>query len=132
MFKVVLDTNVYVSSVFWKGSPHRIIDRALDKQIKVFISVDILQELEKVLRRDFEEDEAFIHRQINLILYYAEVVEVHEKVDVVKEDPDDNKILECAKAARVDFVITSDNHLLKLNNFENIPIITPQKFMEML
>lgn len=58
------------------------------------------------------------------------MVEPSEKLSIVKDDSDDNKILECAKTGKVDFIVSNDNHLLKLKNFENIPIITPQEFIK--
>ena len=63
------------------------------------------------------------------IVSLATIVKPGEKIDMVKEDPDDNIVLECAKAGKVDFIITQDNHLLKLKIFENMPIITPEEFL---
>ena len=94
MLKVVLDTNIFVSSIFWRGNPHKVVRLALDKRIRVVTSVEILQELEKVLRRDFEQPDEMVHRQISLILEYATVIKTTVKIDVVKADPEDNKILE--------------------------------------
>ena len=65
MIKAVFDTNIFVSSIFWeKGNPHRAVEFALEKKVRVFTSVEILQELERVLRRDFEEPDEMIQRQI--------------------------------------------------------------------
>jgi len=50
--RVVLDTNIYISSVFWLGRPHQIVELAIDRKIQVFISPQILKELERVLKRD--------------------------------------------------------------------------------
>lgn len=64
MVKAVLDTNILVSSIFWeKGNPHKVVELALDKKIEVFTSTEILQELEKVLKRDFDEPDEMIQRQ---------------------------------------------------------------------
>lgn len=133
MTKVVLDTNIFVSSIFWdKGNPHKIIEMALDKKIHVFTSLKILQELEKVLKRDFEEPYDFIQRQINLILEYATVVDSNVNLDVVKNDPDDNKIVECAVACEVDYIITGDKHLLDITNYGRIKIVKPSNFIEIM
>lgn len=70
MIKVVLDTNIFISSIFWKGSPHRVVEKAVDGKINVFTSIEILQELDKVLRRDFEEPDEMVYRQISLIREY--------------------------------------------------------------
>lgn len=131
-FKVVLDTNIFVSSTFWQGDPHKIIKLAIDKIIEIYISPEILNELEKVLKRDFKEDKEFIDRQTALILEYGNLVRPINKLNIVKEDPDDNKIIECAFTAKADFIITNDNHLLKLKEALEIKIIKPKEFLELL
>lgn len=132
MIKVVLDTNIFVSSIFWRGNPYKIVEKALDKKIKVYISIEIIKELEKILKRDFEVPEEYIERQINLILEYSEIVEINIKTDVVKEDTEDNKIIECAVSTNADYIITGDNHLLKLKEYKGIKILSPAKFLNLL
>ena len=130
--KVVLDTNIFISSIFWSGNPHKIIEFALDQQIEVYTSLEILAELEKVLRNDFEEDLEFIERQITLILEYSKVIQVHARVDVVKDDPDDNKIISCALAACADYIVSGDHHLFDLKEIFGIKILKPKEFLELL
>lgn len=133
MTKVVLDTNVFVSSIFWeKGAPHKVVELALEKKIFVFTSVEILRELEKVLRRDFKEPDELIHRQISLIFEYANVVLSTVKVDVVKDDPEDNKIIECAVSCGAGYIITGDKHLLNIGSYKGIKIVTPRKLIEVM
>ncbi len=133
MHKVVLDTNIFVSSIFWdKGNPHKVVALALDKKIKVFTSVEIIKELEKVLRRDFEEPDELIHRQISLVLAYAELVSVSSKINAVKDDPDDNKIIECAVSCSADFVVSGDPHLLNLKEYQGIKILSPREFIDLM
>ncbi|MDO8537686.1 MAG: putative toxin-antitoxin system toxin component, PIN family [archaeon] len=131
MIKVVLDTNIFVSSIFWgKGNPKKIIDLALDQKFRVFVSLDILEELKKVLERDFEEPEEKIQAQLNLIMSFAELIQAKQEIDVIKSDPDDNKILDCAFAIRADFIVSGDNHLLELKEFKEIRIVSPKEFLE--
>ena len=93
MIKAVFDTNIFVSSIFWeKGNPHKAVEFALEKNVKTFTSVEILRELEHVLRRDFDEPDEMIQRQIGLIVEYSDIVVVNRKADAVKSDPEDNKI----------------------------------------
>lgn len=133
MHRAVLDTNIYVSSVFWEmGNPHKIIEKAIEGKTEIFISNEILKEIEKVLKRDFEESEDFIQEQINLIKGYSEIVEGTEKVDVVKDDPDDNIIIECAMTANAEFIVSGDRHLLNLKEYAGIKIITPKEFIDIL
>ncbi len=132
MIKVVLDTNIFISSIFWdKGKSHGIVGMALDKRIAVFTSFEILEELERVLRRDFEEPDEMVHRQVSLILDYATVVKPNLKLQVVDKDPDDNKIIECAASCHVDYIITGDKHLLDLKEYNGIRIVTASQFIEL-
>lgn len=130
--KAVLDTNILVSSVFWMGNPHRIVELAIEGKIRACTSPEILAELEKVLKRDFLEDHDFIDSQIALILEYAEVVMPVRRIQAVKDDPEDDKILECAVAAGAEYIVTGDPHLLDLGNFEGTKIVKPADFLKLI
>ena len=133
MLKVVLDANIYISSIFWElGNPHKIIKKALDKKIQAFITLEILQDVEKVMRRDFNEPEEMIKRQISLILTYAEIVAPKDVGNAVKEDSDDDMILRCSKSINADYIVSGDRHLLKLKKFQNTKIVLPKEFMDIL
>ena len=130
--RVVLDTNIYISSVFWLGKPHQIVGLAIDRKIEVFASPQILEELESVLKRDFLEDHEFIESQIALILEYAKIVKPLNTIQAVKDDPDDNKIIECAMTAKANYIVTGDLHLLNLKEFNRIKILKADEFLRLL
>lgn len=133
MHTVVLDTNIFISSIFWRdGNPHKIVASALEKKFQVFTSFDILEELERVLIRDFEEDSNRIIKQITLIVTYAYIVIPAIHIPIIDEDPDDNKILECAVACDADFIVTGDNHLLKLKQYQRTQIVNPTDFLRII
>ena len=133
MIKAVFDTNIFVSSIFWeKGNPHRAVEFELEKKVRVFTSVEILQELERVLRRDFEEPDEMIQRQIGLIVEYSDIVAVNRKVDAVKSDPEDNKILACAVSCDADYIVSGDRHLLELKEYESVKIVTAKQFVDIV
>lgn len=71
-------------------------------------------------------------RSIQKIVSLAKIVIPIRKIHVVHDDPDDNKILECAIAGNVDYLVTQDRHLLKLKEFEGINILTPHDFLKLL
>jgi len=132
--KVVADTNVLISATFWFGSSNKIIELAEKKEIELVLSKEIIKEYSEVLK--YEEIQEKIKNKnlemkhsIQKIISISTIVEAEENINIVKEDPDDNKVLECAKAGNVDFIITNDNHLLKLEEFEGIKIITPNYFL---
>ena len=131
-YTVVLDTNIYVSATFWSGKPYLVVQKAVEQEIIVFTSHDIVTELKKVLARDFNLQKEDIKEAVDAVLLFTHLIEPKEKVSVIKEDPDDNKILECALACRADFIVTQDNHLLKLKEFQGIKILTAKEFLDLV
>jgi len=128
--KVVLDTNVYISAIFWKGAPYRIVSKATKNEFAVFISQAIIKELANVLARDFERNEEEISTIINPLKLFVRFVETKSKINVIKDDPADDRILECAIDSNSQYIVTRDNHLLKLRNYKGIKIVTPIEFLK--
>ncbi len=132
--KITVDTNVLISATFWYGSSNEIIERVEKKEIELVLSKEIIEEFVRVL--DYKELQEKIKnknlemkRTVVKLVSIVKMVEPNEKLSIVKDDQDDNKILECAKTGNVDFIVSNDNHLLKLKIFENIPIVTSQEFL---
>ena len=99
--------------------------------IRLAVSDAILGELASVLRRrKFGWPEIEIAGALNQISRFAEHVEPWRKIDTVKEDPSDNRILECAATARSEYLVTGDNHLLALAKFGKIQIVKLADFLE--
>ena len=133
VLKIVFDTNIFVSSIFLgHGNPHKLVELAIEGKIKAFTSAEILDELMEVLIRDFKETEESVFMYLAFVLKYAEVVETAEKVDVVKEDADDNKIIECAIACKADYIVTGDKHLLRLEEYKKARIITAAELIRVV
>ena len=133
--KITSDTNTIISATFWSGSSDKIISQAEVKEIELVLSNDIIKEYGEVLNykeiQDKIKDKKLeMKRTVGKIISISTMVIPKEKVNIIKDDPDDNAILECAKAGNVDFIISNDKHLLKLKKFENIPILTPDEFVE--
>lgn len=133
--KITLDTNVLISATFWHGTSEEIIAKAENKEIELILSKDIIQEFTEVLQykemKDKIRDKNLdFNRPVEKIINIATIVEPSMKLDHVKDDPDDNIILECAKEGKVDYIISKDKHLLKLKEFEGIPIIEPEEFIQ--
>ncbi|MFH1409126.1 MAG: putative toxin-antitoxin system toxin component, PIN family [Nanoarchaeota archaeon] len=125
----VLDTNIFISSLFWFGPPHTIIEKALDRKMDIFVSIDILREIETVLKNKFGIAEDMIQRYINLIMSYALIVTPVHIGNIVKDDSKDNMILECAVACDADVIISGDHHLLDLKECNRIKIIAAKDFL---
>jgi len=86
-------------------------------------SPDVLEEIERVLRNKFEVPEDKIGEFLEEILIFAEVVFPVKKVNIIKEDPSDNMILETAENGNDDIIVSWDKHLLNLSKFGSVPII---------
>ncbi|MBI3412876.1 MAG: putative toxin-antitoxin system toxin component, PIN family [Candidatus Aenigmarchaeota archaeon] len=135
--KVVLDTNVWLSAVFWHGKPEAVVKLAEAGSIRVLVSKQILEEIVNILHREEKKFGKFLNDYDNSIeslvrymLSIAELVDVNKAVKFVLEDPADDKILECAASVKADYIVSGDNHLLKLGSFEGVEIVTPKRFLE--
>jgi putative PIN family toxin of toxin-antitoxin system len=121
--KVVLDTNVLISAIMFGGKSREILEMGISGKIKIFLSQDILKEMSGVLvGRKFRAPVAFVQQTIQELSEIAELVIVREKINAVKNDPDDNFILECAVSAKADYIVSGDSDLLSLGHFRKIKI----------
>ena len=133
MIKLVLDTNVFVSGIFWTGSSNKVIFSWKEGKFVLVTSLEIISEVIKVLK-DFKIrlPENMIKEWIDLITRNSVIVEPKEKINIIKDDPKDDIFIETAVAGNVDFIISQDNHLLKLKEFRKIKIITPEAFNKII
>lgn len=130
--RITVDTNFLISATQWDYSvAHKLLKKFIESNTKLFTTKGILDEFSEVLERDFRYNKDEINDNIEKILFFVELVESSQKVDVVKEDPDDNKIIECALSSSSDFILTYDNHLLKLGNYGSIKIIKPEEAIKL-
>ena len=133
MLRVVLDTNVLVSAVISNGKPRELLRKGIDNQFSIVTSDSILKELATMLRRPkFKTSEDEIHRIILAIIGSSEVTNVKSKFEAVKEDPKDDMVVNTAYDGRADIIVTGDKHLLEMENFRGIKIITIENMLELL
>lgn len=127
--KVVLDTNVFISGIFWVGESNKVIMDWKEGKFTLVTSLQTISEIVKVLS-DFKikMPEEMIKEWVDLIIRNSIVVEPKEKIVVVKDDSKDNIFIETAVAGNVGYLVSQDNHLLKLKEFRGIRIITPEEF----
>ncbi len=134
--KVVLDTNVLISATFWNGDSSKIMEKIEKKELDLVTSKEIIEEYIKVLeykeiQEKIKNKNLEMKRTIEKIISISIVVEPQKTFEVVKEDPGDNKFLDCAFEGNVDFIISQDKHLLKLKIFSGIQIFTPIEFLKL-
>lgn len=128
--KLVLDTNVLISATLWDNSvSHKLLIKLIENNVELFTTLEILNEYKKAVMRDFQYNEEEVDKIIEKLLSFMKLIETSGKIEIVKEDPDDNKILECAKDSYSKYILSYDNHLLKIKEFESIKILKPDDFI---
>src|SRR3989344_4147531 len=96
--KVTVDTNFLISSTQWDYSvAHKLLKKFILSDAEIFTTQDILDETAEVLERDFEYSTNEAKNIIGKILLFAKLIETNQKINVIKEDPDDNKIIKILK-----------------------------------
>ena len=131
--KVVLDTNIFISGIHWSGSSEKILYAWFDNRFEFVCSESIIEEITETLmnfRIPLSMNDLL--KWIIIISERAVIVKPSEKLDIVKEDPDDNKFFEAAIAGNAQYIISQDKHLLRIKEFRRVKIITPEKFLKIL
>jgi putative PIN family toxin of toxin-antitoxin system len=128
---VTADTNIYVSSLVFGGVPRQFIRAAEDGQFQLAISEPLIAEFREVLRRRFKLPEEDIADALAQLATYTELVHPTQTLDAVPDDPDDNRVLECAVAANSGYIVTGDNDLLQLGSYGGIRIVKVADFLRL-
>jgi putative PIN family toxin of toxin-antitoxin system len=128
--RVVLDTNVLISAIVFGGIPRKILETVYRGELSSYFSAAIIDELKAVLERPKFGFPSEILQTILSELYNIGIfITPKSRVDLLTEDPDDNRILECAVEADATFLITGDSHLLNLERYNNISIMSPAEYL---
>jgi putative PIN family toxin of toxin-antitoxin system len=129
--KVVLDTNVFVSGVFFNGPPYEILKAWHDRKVILVFSPEILDEYrrtgEKMSRRYEGVD---LDPFLALVVLNGKVFTSAVLAEAVCEDPEDDKFFACAIASNCPMIISGDKHLLKASGYRDIEVLTPRAFLE--
>ncbi|MBI3032041.1 putative toxin-antitoxin system toxin component, PIN family [Candidatus Woesearchaeota archaeon] len=135
MIRVVLDTNIFISGIFWEGNySSQIIDAWRNGKILMVSSTEIVEELVETLK-DFKikMSDKMIQEWQKMIIENAVIVVPTETLDIVKNDPKDNKFFEAALAGNAAYIISQDKkHILSIAEFQGIKTIHPQEFVKLL
>lgn len=128
--RLVLDTNILLSGLLFGGPPGEILRLGLKRSVDLFISIPLQQEFERVLLYKFPHAYLGVKDSWEILQYMMHLVTPSETIHAVAEDPDDNRVLECAVCAHAHAIISGDRHLLTLKNFRDIPILRAAEFLE--
>ena len=135
MLKAVIDTNQFVSSLISKQGPSaQLIDRWREQRFILVTSPEIIAEIQRVLEyphisKKYKLSKSDAQSLLTLIEHEAVVIPKLPAVHVIKDDPDDDKFLACAFAARAEYIVSGDQHLLSLGSYKSISIVTVKEFL---
>jgi putative PIN family toxin of toxin-antitoxin system len=131
VIKVVVDTNVFVSS-FFGGNPRKIVDLWKSAQLTLCLSKPIIDEYVEILQRIGLKNKRELRELLSLFahgfhsIFTAKTPALH----LVEEDPDDDKFIECAVSLNADFIVSGDKALLAIQDYMGIRIVTPKEFLD--
>lgn len=129
--RVIVDTNVFVSGIYFSGPPYQILDAWRSGKIKLVISDTIFEEYKRIGRKlesyfpaiDFEPF-------LSLVLDESDIVIDRGLEEQICSDPDDDKFISCALESGCKIIVTGDKQLKKLSGHEEIEIISPRIFVD--
>ncbi len=129
--KVVMDTNVFVSGVFFSGPPYRILNAWQSGKFELAVSQEILDEYRRVGEVLAEEHPTIdLNPILNFVIEHAKVYQSVKLKEPVCEDPDDDKFIACALASGCGVIISGDKHLLKVSGYQGIEVLKPREFID--
>jgi putative PIN family toxin of toxin-antitoxin system len=127
--RVTLDSNVYLSALVFDRRPMQLLDMAANSEIDLAISDAIIGEIKSHLLDKFDWSPDRVEAALQDIRTLATHVSPIERMEVIKADPSDDRILECAVAAGSNVIISGDKHLLALGSFRGIEIMNVSDFL---
>lgn len=135
MIKVVLDTNVVISGTFWTGKSFKILEMATGGDITMVISKPIIEEYDREIHSDEIVEKTDLNdkarrRAVHRIIQSSVVVEPSRHFEIVEDDPDDDKFIDCAVEGKADYIVSQDKHLFVLEEIKGIQILKPGEFLD--
>ncbi len=130
--RVVVDTNVIASAIFFGGKPQSIINLIMNGRIDAFVTKEILEEYTDTinyLKNKYPGKKSRI--PLIEIEEKCNVIESHSSIHICR-DPDDNKFIECAQDSACYYIVSGDKDLLSIRNYNGIKILTVTKFLELI
>jgi putative PIN family toxin of toxin-antitoxin system len=128
--RAVIDTNVLLSGLLWRGAPHTLIAQVRAGALSLISSPALLAELEEVIRRPkfrtiLTRSRTEPQSMLSELRRLAEIVDPPQLSTPVSRDPDDDLVLALAVGARADLIVSGDADLLALGSYAEIPILDP-------
>ena len=128
--KVVIDTNVFISGIFFDGAPYRVLQAWRDKHLELLITVEIFAEYQRVADIFAQEHPGIdLSKILEYLLNHAEIFIAAPMPEQVCVDADDDKFIACALASGSKIIISGDKHLLSVSGYHNIEVLKPSDFL---
>ena len=128
--RIVVDTNVIASAIYFGGKPYELLKLIMEERISAIASKDIVEEYEEILAR-LQQKFPKLGKSVPFHEIVGKLIVINVSSDIhVCRDPDDDKFISCAVDGKCIYIVSGDNDLLALNNYEGIEIITVAQFFE--
>lgn len=130
--RVVLDTNILVSALYFGGTPKKVFKLWEDHKFELLVSLDIIEEYEEVLLRMHKklkmQDETYVDRTIKSLTEDCVLIQPRHRKKYSR-DPDDDKFIHCAQSGKAIYIVSGDSDLLDLDKIDDIEMITAREFL---
>ena len=129
--RIVLDTNVFISGIFFSGPPYQILKAWQNGKVQLVISREMLDEYQRVgevLSDQFPRID--LESILHFIALKSELVVPKPLSKKICDDPDDDKFLACAVAGRARIIVSGDKHLLKVSGYSGVEVVRPRRFLD--
>jgi putative PIN family toxin of toxin-antitoxin system len=129
--RIILDTNVFISGIFFKGPPSQILKAWEMQNLQIVLCQQILDEYQRVADElSSKYPLVNITPVIELLTVFGQFADTSDIDLSICEDPDDDKFIECAIAGKCNIIVSGDRHLLKLGEYKGVKILKPRDFVE--
>ncbi|MBA4385906.1 MAG: putative toxin-antitoxin system toxin component, PIN family [Anaerolinea sp.] len=129
--KVVIDTNIFISGVFFSGAPYQVLQAWRDQKIQVVISQEIIAEYRRVGEIFAQERPGVdLSKMLDYLFQNAVIYEAPALPEPVCTDPDDDKFFACALASGSQLIVSGDKHLLKASGYHAVEVLKPNEFLD--
>lgn len=131
--RIVLDTNVIISAIIRNGKPRKLLRIGIDDKYEILLSKEMLEEISSVLQRPkFKMTKDKVHHVVSALTMSSEVVTVTSNFKAIKNDPDDDIIINTAHDGKADYIVSGDDDILNLENFRGIRIVSVDDMLRIL
>lgn len=129
--KIIIDTNVFVSGIFWSGPPYQILKAWQSRKIVLCLSQEILDEYDRISKSLSKQYPTIdLLPFLELLAIHAELYDTFKLKEQVSRDPDDDKFIACALSAGVKIIISGDHDLLSVSGYQGISVVKPALFVK--